>query len=58
MTDGPLVAVEYKGALIAGNRDSREKQRIGELWARRSGGRCRFAWIENRQWRSIADALS
>ncbi|HMM44538.1 MAG TPA: DEAD/DEAH box helicase family protein [Candidatus Macondimonas sp.] len=57
MTDGPLLAVEYKGAHIADHRDSREKQRIGELWARRSGGRCRFAWVENRNWRSITDAL-
>ena len=57
MTGGPLLAVEYKGAHLANNGDSREKQRIGALWARRSDGRCRFAWVENRDWRSITDAL-
>lgn len=56
MKDGPLLAVEYKGAQLADNRDSRDKQRIGELWARRSDGRCRFAWVESRNWPAITQA--
>jgi type III restriction enzyme len=57
MKSGVVMAVEYKGAHIADNEDSREKKRIGELWARRSGGKCRFAWVENRNWQAIRDAL-
>ncbi len=53
MENGPLVAIEYKGAHIADGRDSQEKQRIGELWARRSGGLCRFVWVEDKNWKAI-----
>ncbi len=57
LTTGLTLAVEYKGAHLADGRDSREKRRIGELWARRSGGRCAFAWVEGRDWRAIRDVL-
>jgi type III restriction enzyme len=55
MKNGPVVAIEYKGGHIADSRDSREKKRIGDLWARRSEGRCRFVWVENRNWQAIKD---
>lgn len=58
MNHGPLVAVEYKGSHISDTRDSREKKRIGELWARRSEGRCLFVWVENKDWDSIRRAVS
>ncbi len=57
MQNGVFLVVEYKGKHLADNRDSQEKKRIGALWARRSGGRCRFAWVEERQWQSIRDVL-
>lgn len=57
MKNGPLVAIEYKGAHIADSRDSEEKQRIGDLWARRSDGRCKFVWVENKNWQVINDAV-
>lgn len=57
MENGPLVAIEYKGAHIAETRDSKEKQRIGDLWARRSEGRCKFVWVENKNWQAIKDAV-
>lgn len=47
MGNGPLVAIEYKGAHIADSRDSYEKQRIGELWARRSEGRWPSTAVDN-----------
>lgn len=53
MENGPLLVVEYKGAHISDNSDSREKRRVGDLWVRRSGGRCQFVWVENRQWEDI-----
>lgn len=55
--DGITLAVEYKGAHIADSRDSQEKKQIGELWARRSNGLCRFVWVENRNWQPLVDAV-
>lgn len=57
MKTGIIAAVEYKGSHIADGRDSEEKKRVGELWARRSGGRCRFAWVEKKNWQAITDAV-
>ncbi len=53
---GVTLAVEYKGAHIADSKDSREKKQIGDLWARRSDGKCRFVWVENRDWGSLRSA--
>jgi type III restriction enzyme len=50
---GITVAVEYKGKHLADSADSHEKKRIGELWAARSGGRCRFAWVEGKDWAAL-----
>lgn len=57
LENGTIVAVEYKGADRAASPDSIEKKRIGELWAARSNGRCRFAWIENRNWAALRAAV-
>ena len=40
--DGSWLVVEYKGSDRWSDDDSREKRRLGELWAERSGGRCQF----------------
>ncbi len=42
LLDGRYVVVEYKGAFWSDSADTREKQAIGELWAARSAGLCRF----------------
>ncbi len=42
LNDGRAWAIEYKGAHLLGNPDTVEKERIGELWAARSNGRCLF----------------
>jgi len=55
---GETLAVEYKGAHIADSRDSKEKRQIGELWERRSEGRCRFVWVEDKNWSVLNDACS
>ncbi|MBS0215903.1 MAG: DEAD/DEAH box helicase family protein [Proteobacteria bacterium] len=39
LKDGRLLVVEYKGGDRISNLDSREKKLVGELWAKRSGGR-------------------
>ncbi|MBL0927749.1 MAG: DEAD/DEAH box helicase family protein [Phycisphaerales bacterium] len=45
LRDGQVVAVEYKGEVYRTNDDSKEKELIGNLWAARSAGRCRFALV-------------
>ena len=57
-TDGVLVAIEYKGEHLADSRDSQEKRRIGQLWAARSQGRCRFVWVEKKNWQAIRAAVA
>ena len=56
LKSGVTLAIEYKGAHIADSRDSKEKQMIGKLWEKRSGGRCRFIWVENKNWQAIKEA--
>lgn len=61
LTSGVILAVEYKGQHLSaqrGNRDSIEKQRIGELWAKRSNGACGFVWVENRNWQALKEAAA
>ncbi len=47
LNDGRILIVEYKGAHLYGNEDSREKRDIGSVWARASGGRCLFAMVSS-----------
>ena len=42
LKNGTFAAVEYKGADRKTNDDSREKKLLGELWANKSGGLCKF----------------
>jgi type III restriction enzyme len=56
LENGKIIAAEYKGAHLADGRISDEKKRIGEIWERRGGGRCAFAWMENQDWTSIKKA--
>lgn len=45
LTDGRILAVEYKGAHLVTGDDAREKQTIGSVWAAASNGRCRFIMV-------------
>lgn len=56
LANGGIIAAEYKGEHIATNKDSDEKKRIGELWERRSGGSCAFAWVEQKNWATLKEA--
>lgn len=42
LKDGRYLVVEYKGADRWSNDDSKDKRRLGELWAMKSGGNCLF----------------
>ena len=45
LTDGRLLVVEYKGAHIREMPKELEKAQVGRLWAERSRGLCRFAFV-------------
>jgi type III restriction enzyme len=53
LKDGRYLVVEYKGADRWSNDDSKEKRRLGELWALKSGGRCLFIMPKGKDWEAI-----
>ncbi|MAN65213.1 DEAD/DEAH box helicase family protein [uncultured Hyphomonas sp.] len=55
LTDGRVMAVEYKGAHLMA--ESRDKLRIGELWADASAGKCLFVIPTDRNFAVIDDAI-
>ena len=46
LQDGRLLVVEYKGDAYATNDDSREKNAVGQAWARASAGKGVFLMVE------------
>jgi type III restriction enzyme len=46
LKNGKVLVVEYKGTDRATNEDTKEKERLGDLWAKRSGGACLFLMIK------------
>ncbi len=46
LRNGKYLAVEYKGTFLSDNADSREKDRLGQLWEAQSLGRCIFRMIK------------
>ena len=53
LNDGRHLVVEYKNAKDWSNNDSKDKRRVGELWADRSGGRCLFVMPKGKDWQAI-----
>jgi len=58
LLDGRILVVEYKGGDSWSNDDSREKRRIGELWAAYSRGKCLFIMPRGPDWASLEAALN
>jgi type III restriction enzyme len=60
LTDGRVLAVEYKGEVYKTNDDSREKKHVGEQWEKSSGGRCLFlfAAAEDEAGRTVFQQLA
>jgi type III restriction enzyme len=56
--DGRWLVVEYKGADRWTDDDSREKRRLGALWAERSGGRCAFVMPQGPDMSPIDHAIN
>ena len=57
LKDERILVVEYKGEHLWSNDDSKEKRNIGELWAKRSGGRCLFVMPKGKDWWAIRRLL-
>ncbi|KPK65113.1 MAG: hypothetical protein AMK73_03870 [Planctomycetes bacterium SM23_32] len=57
LRDGRYLVVEYKGAHIWSNADSREKRALGELWMGRREGKCLFAMPKGPDFEAIRAVL-
>ncbi len=57
LKDGRIAVVEYKGAVYRTNDDSKEKDLIGKLWAKRSGGKCVFAMVGKDDMQATLEAV-
>lgn len=53
LKDGRIVLVEYKMGKMASDPEEQHKKAVGELWAARSQGRCRFAWVVDKAWHEL-----
>lgn len=59
LNDGRVLVVEYKGAHLLHDPDTREKTQIGHQWQASSGGRCLFLLaVENDQGRDVAQQIA
>src|SRR4030067_2249193 len=53
MEDGRILIVEYKNSRDWELPDSKEKRRLGELWEKRSGGKCLFVMPKGKSFEEI-----
>jgi type III restriction enzyme len=53
LVDGTILVVEYKMPKMSNDPEELHKKAVGELWAARSSGKCRFAWIVGEDWASL-----
>ena len=58
LVDGRIAIVEYKGGHLAHRPEEMHKEVVGKLWEGRSGGRCLFVRVVDRDWDKLERALS
>jgi type III restriction enzyme len=58
LEDGRVLVVEYKGAHIYDNDDSKEKRAVGMVWAARSGGKAGFVMPSKLEFGEIVQAIA
>jgi type III restriction enzyme len=56
--DGRIAIVEYKGGYLARGPDELHKKDVGEMWEARSGGKCVFVWVVDRDWATLEERLA
>jgi type III restriction enzyme len=52
LKDGRILVVEYKGGHLADTPDTKEKDIIGQIWAKKSKGRCLFEMVGKENYRT------
>ena len=57
LTDGRVLAVEYKGAHLVTADEAKEKALVGAVWAARSGGKCVFVMPAGKDLAAIKEAI-
>ncbi len=57
LTDGRVLAVEYKGEHLYDGVDADEKRAVGAVWSSRSNGRCLFAMPTRSDFSTISNVL-
>lgn len=57
LKSGQIVIVEYKNSKLAADPEEKHKRAVGELWAERSEGQCRFAYVIGQDWHNLIEAL-
>ncbi|MCX6936830.1 MAG: DEAD/DEAH box helicase family protein [Verrucomicrobia bacterium] len=58
LTDGRILAVEYKGAHLVTADEAKEKAAVGAVWASRSGGKCLFVMPAGKDLAAIKSAIA
>ena len=58
LTDGRYLVVEYKGVHLWSAKDAEEKRELGELWEKRSAGKCLFIMPKGPDLEAIRAKLS
>ena len=62
LLDGTLAVIEYKGGHLVTNDESRDKDDVGNQWAKSSDGQCRFIMVrpqkEDAQHRTIEQQIN
>lgn len=58
LTDGRILAVEYKGGHIVTADEAKEKAAVGAVWESRSGGRCLFSMPTNGKLNDIRSKIA
>ena len=57
LTDGRRLLVEYKGAHLIDNKDTEEKNDVGQLWEARSNGTCIFRLVGKDDYQAMLRAV-
>lgn len=58
LNDQRVAIVEYKGGHLAERKSEIHKEDVGKLWASRSGGKCVFVRVVDKDWRTLESALN